>query len=63
MNSTMKQNLDKKWAIFFYEANIPFNVTRHLAFINTMKSTSEGKILYKLSPYHSIRIDFLKSSK
>jgi hypothetical protein len=21
MNSTMKQNLDKKWAIFFYEAN------------------------------------------
>jgi len=27
MNSTTKQNLDKKWATFFYEDNIQFNVT------------------------------------
>jgi hypothetical protein len=52
MNSTMKQNLDKKWATLFYEANIPFNVAYHLAFINAMRSTFKGKIFYKLLLYH-----------
>jgi len=28
LNSTKKQYLDKKWATFFYEANITFNVVR-----------------------------------
>jgi hypothetical protein len=59
----MKQSFDKKWATFFYEANIPFNVAHHSAFIDVVKSTSKGKILYKLLSYHSIRIDLLKSSK
>jgi hypothetical protein len=31
INSTTKQNFDKKWATF-YEANIPFNVANHPAF-------------------------------
>jgi hypothetical protein len=34
MNSTIKQNLNKKWATFLYEANIPFNVAYHLTLID-----------------------------
>ncbi len=37
MNSTMKQNLDKKWSTFFHETNIPFNVAHHSAFIDAAK--------------------------
>jgi hypothetical protein len=55
INSTMKQNLNKKWATLFYEANIPFNVACHPYFIDAMKSTFEGKILYELLLYHLIQ--------
>jgi hypothetical protein len=54
MNSTMKQNLNKKWVTFFYKANIPFNVACHLTFINAMKSTFDGEIFYKPPSYHAI---------
>ncbi len=43
LNSTKKQDLDKKWATFSYEANIPFNVVQHPAFIETMKTTSKSR--------------------
>jgi hypothetical protein len=42
LNSTKKQDLDKKWAIFFYEVNIPFNVVQHMAFIEVVKATFES---------------------
>jgi hypothetical protein len=48
MNSTTKQNLHQKWATFFYETNIPFNVAHHLAFIDAMKFTSKEK--YFINP-------------
>jgi hypothetical protein len=54
MNSTMKQNLNKKWATFFYEANFPLNVAHHPTFNDAMKFTSKGKILYK-SPLYIIQ--------
>jgi len=44
MNLTAKQNLEKKWATYFYEDNIQFNVTHHSAFIGAMKSTSKNKM-------------------
>jgi len=53
MNSTTKQNIDKKWATFFYEANIPFNVACHLAFIDVVKFTFEGK--YFINCCHTIQ--------
>jgi hypothetical protein len=40
MNSTMKQNLNKKWVTLFYKANIPFNVACNLTFIDAMKFIS-----------------------
>jgi len=41
----LKQNLDNKWASFFNEANIPFNVLLHLMFLKAMKATSESQTL------------------
>jgi hypothetical protein len=54
MNSTMKQNFNKKWVTFFCKANILFNVAHHSAFIDAMKFTFEGEILYKPPLYHVI---------
>ena len=54
INTSKKQVLDKKWAKFFYEANIPFNVVKHLAFLNAMKSTFESRVVHKPPTYHAI---------
>ena len=63
MNASNKQVLDKKWAKFFYEANIPFNVVRHPAFLDAVKSTSESRVVYKPPAYNAIRTKLLKSTK
>ncbi len=46
MNSTTKQNLDKKWVTLFYEANIPFKMiyklsSYHAIWIKLLKSSKE----------------------
>ena len=63
MNASNKQVLDKKWAKFFYEANIPFNVARHPAFLDAVKSTSESRVGYKPPAYHALRTKLIKSTK
>jgi hypothetical protein len=35
-----RKELDEKWATFFYEANVAFNVVRHSSFVVTMRATS-----------------------
>jgi hypothetical protein len=35
-HSAKWKELDEKWAIFFYKANVPFNVVRHPSFIVAM---------------------------
>ncbi len=51
LNLARKQNLDKKWATFFYEADIPFNVVRHPTFIKVVKATSESQTYYTIIPW------------
>jgi hypothetical protein len=63
LNSTRIQKLDKKWAIFFYEANIPFNVVRHLTFLKVVKVTFEFETYYKPPSYHGLHTNLLKQSK
>jgi hypothetical protein len=63
LNSTKKQDLDKKWATFVYETNIPFNVVRHLVFIEAMKKTSESWTYCKPSSYYGLHTYLLKQSK
>ncbi len=63
LNSTKKQDLDKKWATFFNEANIPFNVVWHPSFIEVVKATFESWTYYKPSSYHGLHTNLLKQSK
>lgn len=63
MDTSNKQVLDKKWARFFYEANIPFNVVRHPAFLDVVKATSESRVAYKPPTYHALRTKLIKSTK
>jgi hypothetical protein len=63
MNTSNKQLLDKKWANFFYEANIPFNVAKHPAFVDAVEATSKSKVVYKPPPYNAIRTKLMKAAK
>jgi hypothetical protein len=43
---TKRKELDEKWAIFFYESNVAFNVARHPAFVAAVKATSTAGFDY-----------------
>ncbi len=60
LNSTKKQDLDKKWPTFFNEVNIPFNVVWHPTFIEVVKATYESWTYYKPSSYHGLHTNLLK---
>jgi len=54
LNLAKKQDLDKKWATFFYGMNIPFKVVQHPTFIKIMKATSKSWTYYKRPSYHGL---------
>jgi hypothetical protein len=62
-DSTKIQDLDKKWATFFYEVNIPFNVVRHLMFIEVVEATFESQTYFKPPSDHGLHTNLLKQSK
>ena len=63
-NASTKQHLDNVWATAFYEANIPFNVVRHPAFVNTVHETVRHRMLaYKPPSYNAIRTTLLAAKK
>jgi len=39
LNIAKRKELNGKWASFFYEANVLFNVARYPAFIEVVKAT------------------------
>ena len=39
-NTSTKQYLDRMWAMAFYEANLPFNIVRHPAFVYAVRETA-----------------------
>jgi hypothetical protein len=39
-HTAKRKELDEKWAIFFYQANVPFNVVRHPSFTAAVRATS-----------------------
>jgi len=58
-----KKELDEKWASFFYEANVPFTVARHLAFIEAMKATSLACFEHSLPLYHQFKSNLIEPKK
>jgi hypothetical protein len=59
-----RRELDKAWARFFYEANIPFVVSKNKAFKETVKRTAEFRRgIYVPPSYHDLRRKFLVQAK
>ena len=59
-----RRELDKAWAWFFYEANIPFVVTKNKAFKEAVKRTAEFRGgIYVPPSYHDLRRKFLVQAK
>jgi hypothetical protein len=59
-NIAKKKELDEKWASFFYEANVPFNVARHPAFIEAVKATSQARFEYSPPSNHQFRTNLIE---
>ena len=63
-NASTKQHLDNVWATTFYEANIPFNVVRHPAFVNAVREIVRHWMpAYKPLSYNAIRTTLLAAKK
>src|SRR5579875_1745593 len=58
-----RQELDEKWAAFFYEANVAFNVARHPAFIAAVEATSKAGFDYRPPTYHAMRTKHIEPTK
>jgi hypothetical protein len=63
-NASTKLHLDRTWASAFYEANIPFNVIRHPAFIYAVKEAAKHWMPAYIPPsYNAVRTSLLKAKK
>jgi hypothetical protein len=62
-NASTKIHLDKAWASAFYEANIPFNIIRHPAFIYAKETTKHWMLAYTPPSYNAVRTSLLKAKK
>ena len=60
---TKRKELDEKWATFFYEANVPFNVVRHPSFIAAVDATSKAGFDYKPPTYNAMRTKHIEPMK
>ena len=49
-----RQELDEKWAAFFYKGNVPFNVVRHPTFIAAVETTSKADFEYQPPTYNAM---------
>jgi hypothetical protein len=52
-----------KWATFFYEANVVFNVVRHPSFVAAEQATSLAWFDYEPPSYHAMRTNFIELTK
>jgi len=55
--------LDEKWAAFFYEANVAFNVARHPTFIAAVEETSKAGFDYRPPTYNAMRTKHIEPTK
>ena len=55
--------MDEKWASFFYDANVPFNVGRHPAFVEAVNAIASVGFNYKPPSYNALRATLIESKK
>ena len=48
---------------FFYEANVPFNVDRHHAFVAAVNATASAGFNYKPPSYNALQTTLIRSKK
>ena len=58
-----RKELDEKWASFFYDANVPFNVGRHPTFVEAVNATALAGFNYKPRLYNALRTTLIESKK
>jgi hypothetical protein len=62
-HTAKRKELDEKWANFFYQANVAFNVVRHPSFTTAVRATSLARFDYELPSYHAMRTTLLEPTK
>ena len=55
--------MEEKWASFFYDANVLFNVDRHAAFVEGVNATALAGFNYKPPSYNALRTTLIESKK
>ena len=58
-----RKELDEKWASFFYDANVPFNVSRHPTFVEAVNVIAWAGFNYKPPSYNALRTTLIESKK
>ena len=58
-----RRELDKIWAKFFYEANIPFSIARNSTFKEAIRRTSDFRAPYAPPSYNDLRKKLLVQAK
>ena len=49
-----RKELDEKWASFFYDVNVPFNVGRHPTFVEAVNTIASAGFNYKPPLYNAL---------
>jgi hypothetical protein len=62
-HTTKRKELDEKWANFFYQANVAFNVVRHPSFTAAVRATSLARFDYEPPSYHAMRMTLIEPTK
>jgi hypothetical protein len=62
-HTAKRKELDEKWEIFFYQANVAFNVVRHPSFTAAVQATSLARFDYEPPSYHAMRTTLLEPTK
>ena len=58
-----RKELDEKWANFFYQANVAFNVVRHPSFTAAVQATSLAWFDYEPPSYHAMKTTLIEPTK
>ena len=62
-HEVQRRELDKAWAKFFYDANVPFAVAKNAAFKEAVMKTAAFKKPYVPPSYHDIRTTLLVQAR